>query len=96
MRFTLSELSGELTESSRLSTTLNYMPLSRPSPPSRLRQLAYMQHTALLGPDSDPEGWRSSPSSRTRGKLLSASRSVEAKCRVRSFSSIGYGPLNDT
>lgn len=67
----------------RLSTTLNYIPLTRPSSPSRLRQLAYQQNTALLGPDSDPEGWHTFPVVRTRGKLASSSRSVDAKCTVR-------------
>lgn len=59
------------------------MPVSRPNPPSRLRQLAYQQHTALLGPDSDPEGWHPIPFVRTRGKLSRTSPSIEAKCSVR-------------
>jgi len=78
VRFTRAKLRSD----HRLSTTLIYMSLSRPGPPSRLRQLAYLQHTALLGPDSDPDGWYRSPSVRTRGKLLSSSRSVEAACRL--------------
>ncbi|KAJ7761954.1 hypothetical protein DFH07DRAFT_814637, partial [Mycena maculata] len=78
VRFTRAKLRSD----HRLSTTLNYMPLSRPGPPSRLRQLAYQQHTALLGPDSDPEGWHTLPFAKTRGKLAGASRSVEAKCKL--------------
>ncbi|KAJ7126827.1 hypothetical protein C8R44DRAFT_106057 [Mycena epipterygia] len=58
------------------------MPFTRPSPPSRLRQLAYQQNTALLGPDSDPEGWHTLPFVRTRGKLASTSRPVDAKCTL--------------
>ncbi|KAF7374744.1 hypothetical protein MSAN_00359900 [Mycena sanguinolenta] len=66
----------------KLSTTFNYLPLFKPGPPSGLRQLAYSQHTALLGPDSDTEGWQSSPSVKTRGKLSSSSRSVDATCTL--------------
>ncbi|KAJ6576648.1 hypothetical protein DFH09DRAFT_1361547 [Mycena vulgaris] len=78
VRFTRPKLRSD----HRLTATLNYMSLSRPSSPSRLRQLAYQQHTALLGPDSDPEGWRTLPSVRTRGKLTSTSRSVDANCKL--------------
>ncbi|KAJ7455296.1 hypothetical protein B0H11DRAFT_2067547 [Mycena galericulata] len=79
VRFTRTKLRSD----HRLSTTLNYMPVSRPGPPSRLRQLAYQQHTALLGPDSDPEGWHTLPFVKTRGKLeADPSRSVEAKCKL--------------
>ncbi|KAJ6531971.1 hypothetical protein B0H19DRAFT_1242118 [Mycena capillaripes] len=77
VRFTRTKLRSD----HRLSTTINYTTLSRPGPPSRLRQLAYQQHTALLGPDSDPDGWHTLPPVRTRGKLLGASRSVDATCR---------------
>ncbi|KAJ7170803.1 hypothetical protein C8R43DRAFT_944646 [Mycena crocata] len=78
VRFTRTKLRSDY----RLSTTVNYVPLIRPSPPSRLRQLAYQQHTALLGPDSDPEGWFTLPAVRTRGRLSSTSHSVDAKCRL--------------
>ncbi|KAJ7261798.1 hypothetical protein B0H12DRAFT_1322015 [Mycena haematopus] len=78
VRFTRAKLRSD----HRLSTTFNYLPLSRPSPPSRLRQLAYLQHTALLGPDSDSEGWQSSTFVKTRGKLSSSSRSVDATCSL--------------
>ncbi|KAF8206243.1 hypothetical protein K438DRAFT_1756332 [Mycena galopus ATCC 62051] len=77
VRFTRAKLRSD----HKLSTTLMYIPLFRPGPPSRLRQLAYLQHTALLGPDSDVEGWSSS-SIRARGKLLNSSRSVEVSCRL--------------
>ncbi|CAK5268372.1 unnamed protein product [Mycena citricolor] len=63
----------------RLSTTLNYLPVSRPGPASRLRQLSYQQHTALLGPDADPEGWHAFPVVKTRGRLPGCP-STEVKC----------------
>ncbi|KAJ7158557.1 hypothetical protein C8R46DRAFT_394581 [Mycena filopes] len=78
VRFTRTKLRSD----HRLSSAINYMPVSRPGPPSRLRQLAYQRHTALLGPDSDPEGWHTLPSVTARGKLLSSSRTVEATCRL--------------
>ncbi|KAJ7650108.1 hypothetical protein FB45DRAFT_886947 [Roridomyces roridus] len=66
----------------RLSTVINYMPVSRPGPPSGLRQLAYQQHVPLPGPDSDPEGWRTSHFVKTQGRLTSTSRLVEARCNL--------------
>ncbi|KAJ7285160.1 hypothetical protein C8J57DRAFT_1290590 [Mycena rebaudengoi] len=63
----------------RLTATLYYMPISRPAPPSRLRQFAYQHNTALLGPDSDPEGWQTFPSVRARGRLI-GSGPIDAKC----------------
>ncbi|KAJ7067133.1 hypothetical protein C8F01DRAFT_1247532 [Mycena amicta] len=64
----------------RLSTILEYLPVSRPSLPSGLRQLAYEQHTALLGPDSDPDGWTTLPVVKTSGQYNS--RPVEASCKL--------------
>ncbi|KAJ6513063.1 hypothetical protein C8R45DRAFT_1088145 [Mycena sanguinolenta] len=78
VRFTRAKLRSD----HKLSTTFSYRPLSRPGPPSGLRQLAYSQHTALLGPDSDSEGWQTSASVKTRGKLSSSSRPVDVMCRL--------------
>ncbi|KAK7016287.1 hypothetical protein R3P38DRAFT_3203434 [Favolaschia claudopus] len=66
----------------RLNTVVHYIPFSRPTPSSGLRQLAYSQHTALLGPESDPEGWYNTSSFRTKGKLLSSTQTVEAICKL--------------
>ncbi|KAJ6623972.1 hypothetical protein B0H10DRAFT_760842 [Mycena sp. CBHHK59/15] len=90
VRFTRTKLRSD----HKLSTIINYMPLSRPGPFSYLRQLAYQQNTAMLGPDSDPEGWETLPYVRTRGKLPGSTRSFEAKCRVRLSQCAGSDPLN--
>ncbi|KAK7033273.1 hypothetical protein R3P38DRAFT_3504025 [Favolaschia claudopus] len=73
---------GKLRSDHRLNTAVHYIPFSRPSPSSGLRQLAYSQHTALLGPESDPEGWYNTSSFRTKGKLLSSNQTVEAICKL--------------
>ncbi|KAF8519813.1 hypothetical protein JB92DRAFT_2710020 [Gautieria morchelliformis] len=52
---------GRLRVDHSLSTTIKYLPRSRPSAPSVLRQLAYREHTALSGPRVDPEGWEILP-----------------------------------
>ncbi|KAF8523602.1 hypothetical protein JB92DRAFT_2884404 [Gautieria morchelliformis] len=48
---------GRLRVDHSLSTTITYLPRSRPAAPSVLRQLAYREETALPGPGGDPEGW---------------------------------------
>ncbi|KAJ7170925.1 hypothetical protein C8R43DRAFT_875644 [Mycena crocata] len=64
---------------SRVQTMFAYVPATRPSPPSRLRQLAYQENSPLLGPDADPTGWEQLPSFTVRGTVFST-RQVEATC----------------
>ncbi|KAF7327973.1 hypothetical protein MKEN_00377500 [Mycena kentingensis (nom. inval.)] len=64
----------------RLSTVIEYFPVSKPSPPSGLRQLAYAQNTTLLGPDSDPEGWKILPTVTMRGRF--DSQTVGVSCML--------------
>lgn len=64
----------------RLQTSLIYIPTTRPDPPSLLRQLAYQENTPLLGPEVDPEGWKSVPF-HIRGTIFNTRR-VEADCTV--------------
>jgi len=42
---------------SKVQTMIAYVPITRPGPPSPLRQLAYQENSPLLGPEADPEGW---------------------------------------
>lgn len=65
----------------RLGTTLMYLPLIIPDPPSPARQLAYEQHSPLLGPNEDPQGWHSSPVVSIPGTLFGV-RAVEVKVTV--------------
>jgi len=41
-----------------LQTLFNYVPCIKPDPPSPLRQLSYENRSPLLGPEADPEGWK--------------------------------------
>ena len=61
---------------------LNYVPLARPSPPTILRQLAYQQDASIIGPDGDPDGWKTYEPVKMEGVLFKKI-SVEAFCTVR-------------
>ncbi|KAL7279290.1 hypothetical protein ACG7TL_007131 [Trametes sanguinea] len=41
-----------------LATSIVYLPMVRAEPPSALRQLAYREGSALIGPEGDPDGWK--------------------------------------
>ncbi|KAJ7261727.1 hypothetical protein B0H12DRAFT_1013149 [Mycena haematopus] len=64
---------------SKVQTNFAYVPVTRPAPPSLLRQLAYQQNTPVPGPDDDPGGWEQFPSFTVRGTVFST-RQVEATC----------------
>jgi hypothetical protein len=64
-----------------LSTNFGYHPISYPDPPSALRQLAYEEGTALVGPEGDPEGWKVLAPVKFTGILFDV-REVEATCTV--------------
>ncbi|KAI9000455.1 hypothetical protein BD414DRAFT_1082 [Trametes punicea] len=64
-----------------LSTTFVYLPLIHAEPPSPLRQLAYKEGTALIGPEGDPDGWKLLPPVPVVGTVFGA-RQVELQCTV--------------
>ncbi|KAJ7476128.1 hypothetical protein FB451DRAFT_1245886 [Mycena latifolia] len=66
---------------SRLETMFTYVPATRPSAPSPLRQLAYRENSPLLGPDADPAGWEQLPPFTVRGTVFSA-RPTEVTCNL--------------
>ncbi|KAM5535990.1 hypothetical protein V8D89_010430, partial [Ganoderma adspersum] len=68
---------GGLRKGSKLSVPFTYVPLARPSPPTILRQLAYQQDTEIVGPDGDPEGWKTFNPMKVEGVLFKK-MSVEA------------------
>ncbi|KAF7328006.1 hypothetical protein MKEN_00381300 [Mycena kentingensis (nom. inval.)] len=70
---------GRFRVNSRIHTSLHYVPATRPSPPSPLRQLAYRQSTPLIGPEGDPAGWEQLPPFTVRGTAFKT-RTVEATC----------------
>nr|GAT51378.1 predicted protein [Mycena chlorophos] len=66
---------------SRIQTNFNFVPATRPPPPSALRQLAYRQGTPLSGPEMDPTGWELLQPFTIRGTAFNTRR-VEATCQL--------------
>lgn len=66
---------------SKIQTMFVYIPATRPDPPSRLRQLAYQENSPILGPEADPDGWRTAPPVKVQGTVFSI-RDVEILCRL--------------
>lgn len=67
----------------RVQTMIAYVPITRPTPPSPLRQLAYQENSPLLGPEADPQGWEQLTPFVVRGTVFSK-REVEMACVVSS------------
>lgn len=55
---------------SRVSTNIHYTTKSQPGPPSVARQLAYQEHSPLVGPDGDPDGWHTLPVVTLKGTVF--------------------------
>ncbi|KAJ7126755.1 hypothetical protein C8R44DRAFT_616735 [Mycena epipterygia] len=66
---------------SKFRTMFAYVPATRPSPPSPLRQLAYQENSPLLGPDADPAGWEQLPPFTVSGTIFSTRR-IEVTCSL--------------
>ncbi|KAK1219394.1 hypothetical protein PQX77_017919 [Marasmius sp. AFHP31] len=66
---------------SSLSSTFVYIPATRPSPPSNLRQLSYQELNPLFGPESDPDGWTTLPPVEIHGTLFNT-RQTEVICHL--------------
>ncbi|KAI0326428.1 hypothetical protein GY45DRAFT_1285553 [Cubamyces sp. BRFM 1775] len=64
-----------------LATSFVYLPIIKADPPSHLRQLAYREGSALIGPEGDPDGWKVLPSVTVAGTIFGA-RQVELQCTV--------------
>ncbi|KAF9234229.1 hypothetical protein BU15DRAFT_90063 [Melanogaster broomeanus] len=67
---------GALRVNQTLYTSISYIPLTRPQPPSPMVQKAYKENLPLVGPEGDPDGWHVLPSVTVQGKVFD-SRSVE-------------------
>ncbi|KAF9466645.1 hypothetical protein BDZ94DRAFT_187800 [Collybia nuda] len=72
---------GKLRLDHRATIVFGYIPITKPSPPSFLRQLAYQENSPLWGPDSDPDGWHTMEPVRVEGKIFNA-RMVNVKCTL--------------
>lgn len=64
-----------------VGTVFAYTPIVRPEAPSILRQIAYLENTALLGPEEDPEGWTTLMPIKIRGTIFHA-RELDVTCTV--------------
>ncbi|CAK5269750.1 unnamed protein product [Mycena citricolor] len=73
----------------KLQTMFVYVPAIRPSPPSRLRQLAYRQNGPLPGPDLDPDGWYTLPLATVAGTIFGA-RKVDMQCSLSLANPLSY------
>ncbi|KAL0954346.1 hypothetical protein HGRIS_003340 [Hohenbuehelia grisea] len=72
---------NKLRPDSKLTATFGFLPITKPSPPSPLRQLAYQENSPLLGPGGDPDGWHMVGQTIIRGTLF-GQRPVNALCSL--------------
>ncbi|KAI0671684.1 hypothetical protein C8Q78DRAFT_791238 [Trametes maxima] len=87
---------GGFKAGSKLIIPLTYAPLSRPTPPSIPRQLAYQENHTLVGPGGDPDGWKALAPVTAKG-LLFKTVPVEAECRLHVSRPLSYtrgGPIH--
>ncbi|KAF8150703.1 hypothetical protein B0H34DRAFT_665697 [Crassisporium funariophilum] len=80
---------GMLKVNQVLSTNLGYHPATLPDYPSALRQLAYSEGSPLVGPDGDPEGWKTLPAVRVKGALFNV-KDVEVECMLSIAKPLSY------
>ncbi|KAJ7761955.1 hypothetical protein DFH07DRAFT_739629 [Mycena maculata] len=80
---------GKLRADSQVKTRFGYIPNIRPDPPSVLRQLAYRENSMLPGPEVDPVGWKTSPTSVIRGTVFKT-RQVAVHCILSLANPLSY------
>ncbi|KAL1739641.1 hypothetical protein HDZ31DRAFT_85811 [Schizophyllum fasciatum] len=72
---------GMLRSASHIRTPLSYVPSTRPSAPSLVRQLAQEQGYQVPGPMDDPQGWSTMLPAIVKGKVFKT-RKVEIQCTL--------------
>ncbi|THU84189.1 hypothetical protein K435DRAFT_783908 [Dendrothele bispora CBS 962.96] len=70
---------GRFRPNSGIETSFAYIPQTHPSPASELRQLSYREGIPLLGPNADPQGWKTLPVFLATGRLFE-NTPVEVQC----------------
>ncbi|KAJ3852567.1 hypothetical protein EV368DRAFT_82394 [Lentinula lateritia] len=80
---------GLLKTDHRIITPFIYVPIIRPGLPSRLRQVAYEENTAIPGPIADPQGWRTLAPVQIQGKLFNR-QTVNFSCTLSLASPLSY------
>ncbi|KAJ7234929.1 hypothetical protein C8J57DRAFT_1195182 [Mycena rebaudengoi] len=79
---------GKLRPDDKVARMFGYFSMQQPGPPSALRQLAYQEHSPLLGPTADHEGGTSQSAS-VKGDLFS-SRQIELKFTLSLATPLSY------
>lgn len=87
--FTIHISRGLTRSDSRIKTAFGYIPNTRPAPPSELRQLAYHHGSPLLGPHSDPSGWKSLGPATARG-VMYRQQPVKVECLLSLAKPLSY------
>ncbi|KAJ4477346.1 hypothetical protein J3R30DRAFT_3291468 [Lentinula aciculospora] len=72
---------GLLKTDHRIIASFSYIPITRPEPPSQLRQVAYEENKNIPGPIADPQGWYTLPPAQIQGKLFNR-QSVDLFCTL--------------
>ncbi|KAL1740179.1 hypothetical protein HDZ31DRAFT_85558 [Schizophyllum fasciatum] len=86
---TLTLSRGMLRSASHIRTPLSYVPSTRPSAPSLVRQLAQEQGYQVPGPMDDPQGWSTMLPAIIKGKVFKA-RKVEIQCTLSLANPLAY------
>ncbi|KAI0067292.1 hypothetical protein BV25DRAFT_1911946 [Artomyces pyxidatus] len=74
---------------STVSTNFVYLPHSIAEPPSALREVAYREGSAIIGPDDDPEGWQVLSTADIKGRMF-ATKSVSVQCILAIASPLSF------
>ncbi|KAF8905075.1 hypothetical protein CPB84DRAFT_1845157 [Gymnopilus junonius] len=72
---------GKLRPDQKLAGPFGYIPITRPPPFSILRQIAYQEGTAVLGPIIDPDGWFSTDPINVQVKMFNT-RTIKVGCTL--------------
>ncbi|KAL1683289.1 hypothetical protein EV122DRAFT_201692 [Schizophyllum commune] len=80
---------GALRSVQQIRTSIVYVPTTRPSPPSLVRELAEEQGLLVPGPADDPSGWISFAPAIVKGKVFK-SRKVQIQCTLSLAKPLAY------
>ncbi|TDL25704.1 hypothetical protein BD410DRAFT_895932 [Rickenella mellea] len=78
-KITVTVKRGAFKVNQTLSTSFAYVPRIRAPPPSALRLLAYSEGDHLVGPEGDPQGWKTLPPVTVKGTLFDT-KGIEIEC----------------
>ncbi|CAL1717093.1 unnamed protein product [Somion occarium] len=88
-RVTVAVRRGGLRVNHTLASVLVYMSTSYAPMPSQLRQLAYSEGAMIIGPEGDPEGWKTLQPLRISGTLFNT-KPVTVECTLAISSPVAF------